>query len=161
MKSLRDVDISFLDHPPEALQVGAIIERSAEDVFDIVADEKQLRAYLKDFVSAEAFPGAPEGVGFRREVKLKMLTVNERFVAWDRGKRLSFVMEGITLPIVRAMGEDIHFDTLGERRCRVRWRVGYEPSALMRPVHAVAKAVFGDLFQSSVTMLKTYAEGRG
>lgn len=157
---LRDVDLSFLEHPPEAMQFGDTIDASADEVFDIVADSAQLAAWLQDFVSVETFTEPPHGVGMKRRVKLKTLSVDERFVVWERGKRLSFVMEAISLPIVRAMGEDLRFEALSEKQCRVRWRVGYEPSNLMVPVHPLAKKIFGSLFQRSLTALKAYAEGR-
>jgi hypothetical protein len=158
MKTLAPMDLEFLANPPEAMEFAATIDASAVQVFDILADPGKLGLWLKDFKGANWLTEAPHGVGSEREVRLKLITVRERFLAWDPGKRFAFVMDATSLPIVEAMGEDMRLEPRGDNRCEVRWRVCYAPTLVGKVVRPVARAVFGKLFRDSLASLKTLAE---
>ena len=101
-------------------------------------------------------------VGAEREVELKALTVRERFLAWEPGKRLAFTVYGSTLPLLKAMLEDMVLEPVeagGQvRATRLIWRAHYEPSLLMRLVHPLGRMIFGELFKASGEGLARYAK---
>jgi uncharacterized protein YndB with AHSA1/START domain len=161
MKSLAPMDLEFLTNPPESLDFMVEIAASPEDVFDVVADTDKLGLWLSDFKSARWLTDPPAGVDSRREVKLRLIAVEERFVVWERPKRFAFVMEAISLPIVAAMGEDMRIESKGDRRSVLRWRVAYAPTLLGKVLRPAARVVLSKLFRDSLARLKALVERGG
>lgn len=157
-RALAPMDLEFLANPPEWMEFEGTIDRSADAVFDILADPSKLGLWLKDFKDARWLTEPPHGEGSKRQVKLKLITVEERFLAWEPGKRFAFVMDATSLPIVDAMGEDMRIEPRGENRCHIVWRVAYSPTSIGRAVKPVARMVFGKLFRDSLVALKALAE---
>jgi hypothetical protein len=158
MRELTPQGLDFLASPPEHMDFEQDVAASADAVFAILADTDRMSLWLDDFVGAEWLGEPRGGAGSRRRVRLRTLTVIERFVAWEPGKRFAFTMEAISLPIVRAVGEDMRLEAVGEGRCRVRWRVAYDPVPLARLVHPLIRWNFGRLFRKSLVNLKRLAE---
>ena len=158
MKTLAPMDLEFLTNPPESMEFAATIDASAAKVFEILADPGKLGLWLQDFKGANWLTEAPHGVGSKREVRLKLVTVRERFLAWEPGKRFAFVMDASSLPIVEAMGEDMRLESRGDNRCEVRWKVCYTSTTLGKIVRPIARAIFGKLFRDSLAGLKALAE---
>jgi uncharacterized protein YndB with AHSA1/START domain len=152
------VPLSFTERSPFHIENTARIEATPARVFEILATGEGQTEWFQDWVGFEWTTKAPYGVGSERVAKLKMLSVKERFLAWDPGKRLSFTIYGITLPLVKAMVEDMTFAPEGDRATRFTWRVHYRPSLAMRLVHPVGRAVFGRMFRRSTEGLARYAK---
>lgn len=154
---LTPTDLSFIDRAPFHFDNEAIINASPERVFEIVATGESQSAWFQDWKGERWLSDPPRGVGSTREITLKALSVKERFVAWEPGRRLSFTIYAITLPLVQEMLEDLRFEPMGEGRTRLRWRAYYTPAPLMRVVHPVARRIFGGMFSASAGGLTTYA----
>ncbi len=154
--ALEVQDLSFTKTAPFVFENEAILDASPERVFEIFATGENQRTWFKDFVANRWTTPPPYGVGSERDVELELLTVSERFLAWEPGKRLTFTMTRITLPLVEAMVEDLVFEPLGEGRTRLLWRAHYRPSVFMRPFHPIMRAVFGQLFQETTRGLVAY-----
>lgn len=150
-------DLSYVDASPDRIAVVQSIAAPPERVFDIVAAGERQDEWFQDFVACRWQSPEPHGVGATREIQLKMLTVKERFLAWERGRRFAFSIDAISLPLVRQMVEDMRFEPEGGGT-RLVWHVHYTPSRVMRPVHPAARAVFGRMFRSSAEGLRRYAE---
>lgn len=150
-------ELDFTENSPFRLTFDAIVEARPERVFDIFAKGEAQEIWFQDFKAVRWTSPEPHSVGTTREVELKILTVKERFVAWDRGNRLSFSIDAITVPLVKRMMEDLQFEGIGEKGTRLVWTVHYEPSLAMRAVHPVAKMVFGKMFRTSLDGLVKYA----
>lgn len=153
---LTPTDLSFFDNAPFHFENEAIINASPERVFEIWATGEGQAEWFKDYKSARWYHEPPYGVGSTREVVLKALSVKERFLAWEPGKRMAFTMYGITIPLVKQMAEDLHFSPVEGGRTRFRWKACYRPSATMRVVHPIGRRVFGGLFSASISGLTAY-----
>jgi uncharacterized protein YndB with AHSA1/START domain len=154
----RSLDVGFTDTSPFHILNEIEIEAPPARIFDLFATGEGQEEWFQDFVSVDWTSGEPHGVGSERVVELKMLSVKERFVIWERGKRLTFCIYAITLPLVHAMMEDLQFEPTKRGGTRFVWRVHYDPRLLLRAVHPVGRAVFGRLFKKSQLGLKKYAE---
>jgi hypothetical protein len=152
------VPLSFTESSPHRIQNTAAIDASASRVFDILATAERQRDWFVDFVACRWTSPEPHGVGAEREIELKLLTVKERFLAWEPGRRMTFHIHAITLPFVKAMVEDMVIESTGERSCRVTWTVHYRPSLLMRLGHPLGRAIFGRMFRGSLEGLARYAK---
>ena len=150
-------DLSFIDKAPFTFDNEITVMASPERVFQIFASGEGQEEWFQDFVAVTWHNPQPHGVGTTRDVKLKLLSVNERFLVWEPGQRLSFSIDSITLPILRQMMEDLQFSPV-DGGCLLRWRVYYTPTPLMRMVHPLARMIFGNMFKASLVGLKAYAE---
>ncbi len=151
-------DLSYVDSAPQRIANVVTIRAPPERVFDLFATGERQDEWFQDFVACRYTSPEPHTVGATREIELKMLTVKERFLAWERGKRLSFSIDGITLPIVEQMMEDLRFEPAEGGKTRLVWHVFYTPSLVMRPVHGAARMVFSQMFQRSAGLLQRFAE---
>ena len=82
------VPLEFTLSSPFHIETVTRIEASPERVFDILATGERQAEWFQDFVE-NRWTTANRGVGAEREVELKLLSVKERFLAWDRGRRLA------------------------------------------------------------------------
>jgi uncharacterized protein YndB with AHSA1/START domain len=151
------VPLSFTESSPFQFENTVLLDAPPARIFDIWATGEAQETWFQDFV-ANRWTTATRGVGAEREVKLKMLTVKERFLAWEPGKRITFHIYGITLPLVSAMVEDLQFEPVGDHATRMTWRAHYRPTLLMRMVHPIARMIFGELFKNSAEGLARYVK---
>ncbi|MEP7125339.1 MAG: SRPBCC family protein [Byssovorax sp.] len=149
-------DLGFTKSSPYVLENEAIISASPDRVFEAFATAENQTTWFQDFVACRWTSSAPHGVGSEREIELKLLTVRERFLVWEPGKRLTFALYGSTLPLVDGMIEDMLFEPQGEGKTRFTWRVHYTPKLLMRPAHPILRLVFGRMFKVSTKGVATY-----
>jgi hypothetical protein len=152
------VPLSFTESAPYLIENTVGIDAPAARVFEILATGERQADWFKDFVACRWTSAEPHEVGSEREIELKALTVKERFLAWEPGKRLTFHIYGITIPLVTAMIEDMVIEPTGDRTCRFTWRVHYRPTILMRLIHPIGRAIFGSMFRASAKGLAKYAK---
>ncbi len=155
---LRRSELADIPQMPYHFDNQILIEASPASVFDVLANSNWQNWFV-DFVSVTWTSSEPYGVGSTRTVKLKSLSVQERFLAWEPGQRFSFSIDAISLPLIQAMFEDMQLESVEDGRAtRLRWRVYYSPNWLMRAVHPIARAIFGRMFRQSLKNLKQYGE---
>ncbi len=152
------VPLSFTERSPYRIENEAIIDASPERVFEILADGSRQIEWFEDFVACRWTSKPPHGLGSEREIELKALTVKERFLAWDPGKRMTFHIYAITVPLVSAMVEDLKLAPAGEGKTRFTWTVHYRPTLLMRAIHPIGRAVFGKMFKKTTERLQRFAK---
>jgi uncharacterized protein YndB with AHSA1/START domain len=152
------VPLEFTLTSPFHIETVQRIEASPERVFDIMATGERQVEWFQDFVE-NRWTTETRGVGAERVVELKLLSVKERFLAWDRGRRLAFHFYATTLPVTTATIEDLTFAPEdGGKATRFTWRVHYRPTTLARLVHPLVRMVFGRLFRLSAEGLARYAK---
>ena len=157
---LEAVPLEFTESSPFHIETVAIIDATPERVFDILATGERQSEWFQDFVE-NRWTTAARGVGAEREVELKLFTVKERFLAWDRGKRLAFHIYGSTLPVTRATIEDMVLeavDVRGARATRLTWRVHYRPTLPARLLHPLMRLIFGRMFKAGAEGLARYVK---
>jgi uncharacterized protein YndB with AHSA1/START domain len=154
---VHPADIGYTQTSPFQLRNEVQIDAPPERVFDILVNNEGGTEWFKDYRGMRWTSAPPHGEGSTREVELKLLTAKERFIAFERGKRLAFCVYAITLPIVTQMVEDMQVEPAGEGGTRLVWTVHYTPSWLMRPVHPLARKLFGDMFRASAEGLRRFA----
>jgi uncharacterized protein YndB with AHSA1/START domain len=132
------------------------IEAPAERVFPLLTGER-FEEWLTDLKGMRWTSAAPHGVGSTREVHLKSLSVKERVLAWDEGRRFGFVIEAISIPIIRWMTEDMQLEPRGEGACTFRYVVRYEPVRWVRPLTPLIRPVFAKMFRKAAQNLARIA----
>jgi hypothetical protein len=151
------VPLSFTESSLHRIENIQVIDATPKRVFEILATGEGMTEWFKDFVSFH-WLGAPGGLSSERELSLKTLAVKERFIVWDEGRRLTFHVFAITLPLVTALIEDFSLQPHGNDRTSFAWRVHYRPTLLTRLVHPVVRSVFGAMFKAATDGLARYAK---
>jgi hypothetical protein len=159
--SLEPCELDFCERSRRRIVNEVVLPASAASAFELCASGEELGAWLDDFVSCTWTSAPPHGVGSTRDVKLKLLSVRERFIAWQPGERLTFTMTATTLPVFSRAVEDLQLTALGPNETRVRWTVHYDVPRWARLFHPVMRAVFKRLFARSAANLARYARERG
>jgi hypothetical protein len=154
--------LDFVDRSPFQLRFHEVVEADASRLFALVTGER-MEEWFTDLRSLEWDGPPPYGVGSKRVVRLKTLSVKERFLAWEapegtKGGRLAFAMDAVSVPLVRRMMEDFRIESLGPGRSRFEWTVHYAPRLVLRLVHPVARLIFGKMFGDGARALREVAE---
>lgn len=156
--ALEPCDLGFLREAPFRFVNEALLPAPPEKVFAVLADDSTWPHWFKDFVSITWLSAPPHGTGSTRIVRTRMGSVNERFLVWEPGRRLSFYFESMNLPLARRMMEDMRLEAAGPAQTRFRWEVVYVPTLPVRLLHPLVRLLFGRLFRESLRGLETYLE---
>ncbi len=151
-------DLTFADNAPFRFDESAEVSASASDVFEVFADIESWPNWFGNFKWGRWTSPAPHGLGSTRLVRVGPLQVGERFLAWDPGRRFTYLMTDTNLPVVRAMLADWQLDELGPDRTRVRFSICYDLPLLLRPAHPLLKARFASMPGEGIDGLKPYVE---
>lgn len=154
-------DLHFTETAPYSIRNEAILTATPEVVFDVLADPTAWPRWFDDILEVHWTTDPPHGVGSGRQVKLKQMTVRERFLAFERGRRFCFTVEAITLPLVKGLIEDYQLEPFDEAKSRLVWTVYYRPRTLLRPIQGLIRPIFERMFTKAARSLARYlAESR-
>jgi hypothetical protein len=84
------------------------------------------------------------------------VTVHERFLVWDPGRRFTFRFEGVSLPLFDAGVEDYWLEDLSEGRCRLTYTVCVEPTPAVRLLGPITGRLFARMLRSGAQGLQSY-----
>lgn len=152
----QDVGLDYVASAPFRFVTVRELAASPEEVFAILADGDSWPRWFPDFRRVEWTTPEPRGVGSVRHVTLKALQAKERFLAWEPGRRWSFVLYESTLPVLGAMVEDYAMEPLANGHTRLTINACYTLRWFARPIHPILRAVFGKLFAKAGDGLQEY-----
>ncbi len=109
-----------------------------EALFSILVDARTWTRWTGATQAHYSTPG-PHGVGSRRIVNIRNQSLEEEFIIWEPGRRLTFSVWASTLP-VRAMVEDFTINPVSDSDCLLTWTTALEgkPRALSRSLGLIA-----------------------
>ncbi|MGZ3449822.1 MAG: SRPBCC family protein [Polyangiales bacterium] len=167
---LEKTELSFIDRAPSRIENEILVFAPAARVFDVLAGDG-LHEWLEPLVECRWTSPTPYGVGTTREIVLDVMklgpgsvtamAVKERFLAWDRGKRLAFAVEAVTMPLVKQMIEEMTLEKRGEDKTLLRYRVHYAPTTVVRAIHPIVRVVFGKMFKDATRKIAMIAARSG
>jgi uncharacterized protein YndB with AHSA1/START domain len=152
---LEPKDLSYLETAAHRLDYSRVMPGPPERVFAVLQDLDSWPKWFVDFKRAEKTTAGPLGLGATRRVWVGPLSLEERFVAWDPGKRFSFTMLDMNLPLLASMLEDWQLTPV-EGGTRVDYRVRFDVSALLRPFSKLLLRRFGPMFEKALPNLEGY-----
>jgi hypothetical protein len=155
--ALDPCELDFCERSPRRIVNEAVLPLDAARAFELIASSDELGSWLQDFVSCTWTSPAPYGVGSTRDVRLRLFSVTERFIAWQPGERLAFTMTATTLPVFSRAVEDLKLTPLAPDRTRLSWTAHYDVPPLARPVHPIMRPVFDQILARSVVKLTRHA----
>ena len=156
MKRLRSIkaveDLAWLETADISLVFTAEIDASPEEVFDVLADHEGWTSWFSPVKSVTDI-GPSAGVGARRRVQVPPLTVDEKFIAWDRPSRYTFTITAISLPVVTRMAEDWRLEE-SAAGTRVTNVIAADLPRWAQPTRPIVRLVVRQLTASGVVDLK-------
>lgn len=154
---MEEVGLDFIERAPHVLESVAVANASPERVFEIFSTAEHDKVWFPYYQGGGWTSPEPRGVGTTRDVELSFLCTKERYLAWDRGRRIAMVFTSATVPIARAMLQDIRFEPIFGGKARITSRVYYATSPVVAPVHPAARIFFGRLFSDATRNLARFA----
>jgi hypothetical protein len=152
---LEHADLDFTTSSRFKFDNQAVLRASPERIFDLFVDD--MLSWLPDVRSVEWTSPPPHGVGATRIVTLVPLAVQERFLAWERGKRVAFAIDACSLPLLNRMVEDFRIEPFHNGLTRILYTVHYEPRTAMRPLDPLLRPMFGKMFKVGLSKLAALA----
>jgi uncharacterized protein YndB with AHSA1/START domain len=151
--AMRPEDLSFPERALVRLTFSRLVPAPPEKVFDVLADHEGWARWFVDFEKAVVTSPEREGVGMKRRVWVGPMRFEERFLAWERGRRFAFTMLDTKLPIVSAIVEDWRLAPV-EGGTRVDYAVGIDLPVWIRPLKRLLLWKFRPLFEQALPNLE-------
>jgi uncharacterized protein YndB with AHSA1/START domain len=131
-----------VDRAPVVITKSFTLAASTIEVFDRLADVATWSEWCGGMKRVR-IDGPPDGVGALRTVWVGATRVQERFVVWDPGHRLTFTLTESNTPGLHSMVEDwaLAPDPEDPARTVLTVRVGIEAVGLLRPFPGLVRAL--------------------
>ncbi len=135
------VGLEFYESASQRFQYDVVLEVTPDQLFDIFEDPASWPVWANGIHEVEWTSPKPFGVGTTRTVTFAGggMEVYEEFIAWERGKEMAFIFNGITQEVWWSFGEHYRVVDLGSGRCKLTWTVAYEPRGFFAKIHAAIK----------------------
>jgi uncharacterized protein YndB with AHSA1/START domain len=141
MAKLEDRDLGWVDRAPVRVEIVRTTAAPPDRVFAVLADHAGWPTWFKAMRSARA-DGDGAGVGATRSVSLGPLTAHERFIAWEPGRRYSFVVLRATFPGLTALVEDFRLEPTAAGGTLVTYVAGIEPARAVKALGGLIGRTF-------------------
>jgi uncharacterized protein YndB with AHSA1/START domain len=140
--SLEERDLAWVDLAPVMLTKAFSLGAPPTEVFDRLADLAGWTEWCGGMKRVR-IDGAASGVGALRTVWVGATRVQERFVDWDPGHRLTFTLTESNTPGLHSMLEDwaLTPDPESPARTILTVRVGIEAVGFLRPFPGLVRAI--------------------
>jgi hypothetical protein len=140
--SLQERDLAWIPKAPVVIDSTFNLAASASQVFDLLADLSSWSEWYSGMRKVR-IDGAASGPGALRTVWLGATRVQERFVVWEPGHRLTFTLTQSNAPGLHSMVEDWvvmpdHADPVG--RAILTTKIGVDAARLLRPFPGLVRA---------------------
>jgi len=138
---LQERDLAWVTEAPVIIPKTFNLAAGTDEVFEKLADLASWSEWCGGMKKVR-IDGAPSGVGALRTVWVGATRVQERFVVWDPGHRLTFTLTTSNTPGLHSMVEDwaLAPDPGGPVRSILTVTVGIEAALLLRPFPALVRA---------------------
>jgi hypothetical protein len=155
----RPAGLDEVGAEPYAYRTEAVLPCSPAALLDVFEDPKSWPVWAVGIKKVEWTSPQPYGVGTTRTVTFADGTeVYERFIAWERGREMAFVLEGLTNPIFESFGERYTVRDVGGGRCHLVWTVVYAPGGGFARAHPWVKPAMRLAFKLYLYRLRRYVE---
>ena len=140
--TLHERDLPWVTQAPVVIEKAFRLAAGADEVFDRLADIATWPEWCGGMKRVR-IDGPPSGVGALRTVWVGATRVQERFVVWEPGRRLTFTLTSSNTPGLRSMAEDwaLAPDTDNPGATILTVTVGIEAIGLFRPFPGLVRAI--------------------
>jgi uncharacterized protein YndB with AHSA1/START domain len=148
---LEERDLDWVDTAPVVITKTFTLAAPTSEVFGRLADLAAWSEWCGGMKRVR-IDGPSDGVGALRTVWVGATRVQERFVVWDPGHRLTFTLTGSNTPGLHSMVEDWATtpDPKDPDHTVLTVRVGIEAVGILRPFPGLVRAVMSGPLKGAV-----------
>lgn len=149
--SLQERDLAWVDQAPVVITKTFALAAPTTEVFGRLADLAAWSEWCGGMKRVR-IDGAVSGVGALCTVWVGVTRVQERFVVWDPGHRLTFTLTGSNTPGLHSMVEDWATapDPQDPARTVLTVRVGIEAVGILRPFPGLVRTIMSGPLKGAV-----------
>ncbi|MGH3647331.1 MAG: SRPBCC family protein [Micromonosporaceae bacterium] len=157
---LEPFDEDFFDSAPYRSSYRVELPVPPERVWAELTGDQPL-AWCRLLDNGRYTSERPYGVGTTRTMRVGkgLLSLRERYLRWDEGRRHSFYVTQATLPLFRRFGEDYLLDPTPEG-CRLTWTFAHEPGPLQAAAGPLGRKLNGVLERSLIRDTRRHFRAR-
>ena len=140
-------DESFLHVAKRRVVVDVTVSRPAAEVWAELTEDDPMSSYCRALSSITWTSARPLGPGATRTTRVLggLIRIDERYTAWEEGRRKVFVGVRTTPPTLRRLSEEYLVEPVDDTSCRFRWTAAWEPTPLGLPILPIGHAVFASI----------------
>ncbi|PXW25896.1 UNVERIFIED_CONTAM: carbon monoxide dehydrogenase subunit G [Williamsia faeni] len=155
------VDLTFFDSAPYRFRNSIDIGVTPEQLFEVLKDPDAWHEWLSSITKVNWTSPEPFGIGTTRTVEMgKSMACDEKFLAWEDNRRMTFRFDSASTKSFNAFAEDYAIETTTDG-CRMTWTVAINPAGGTRIALAVAKPFLMDLIlRRYLKELRKFSESR-
>jgi uncharacterized protein YndB with AHSA1/START domain len=144
--SVTAQNLAWVPAAPVVLKNTVAINATPAEVFEQLADLGTWSEWCVGMRKVR-IDGPASGVGALRTVWVGTTRVQERFLEWVPGERLTFAIIGSNMPGLASMVEDwaVAVDPADPTRSVLTVTIGIAPSALLKPFPKLVRSVMSKL----------------
>lgn len=157
---VKPTDVGFADRSDRSFTWDFNVSAPASEAFEALTDPERFMRWFPDVRRVAWVTPPPRGAGSLRDVALRGLTVREKVLVWEPGRRFSFTVVESSLPLLSRLVEDFRFSPAG-RDTRVQWTIGYQPRLLLRPLEGALKPRLSRMFRVACGRLQRHLARQG
>lgn len=158
--TLSNPSLEFADVAPSQFDNRAVAEVGSHRVFDVLADINTWPIWFDDFKSGVWTSDPQYGLGSTRDVHIGPLHVDELMVAWEPGRRFSYAITSINLPLVNGLLADWRLTELDDGKTEVHFTIHYELKRPLVFLHPLLKGVFRSIPRKGLAGLIPFVEAK-
>ena len=153
----RPFGMAEFDTAPYRYVTNVDLPCTPDALFDVFEDPASWPYWAVGIKKVEWTSPKPFRAGTTRTVTFADGTeVYERFIEWERGRGLAFVLDGHSSEIWHSFGERYRVRDLGSGRCHFEWTVCYEPRGAFAKAHPWVKPAMALAFKIYLFRLKRW-----
>lgn len=158
IRELQVVDKEFFNTATTLVTIHKNLPCGADTLFRLLADAPTWAQWL-GATRVDYTCDPPHGVGSTRRVTISRQIIDERFLIWEPGRRMSFFVERSTFPM-RAFAEDFQITPVSESECVLTWVTAIEarPKILSSSLGVAIRANGNRALDKLVDFVATHAD---
>jgi hypothetical protein len=152
----QPVNLDYIEKAPYKSVNEVTVDASTQEIFEFFEKGESWVNWISFISKVEWTSPKPFGSDTTRNVTLNGIKVDEVFVVWDNGKRLSFYFATTSVPFVKSLLEDYQLLEVNTRKTKIIHTVAFEPHFLTKIVGSVMHKQMGNTFNNAISDLPNH-----
>lgn len=119
-KTLTPRGLDWITAAPVTVTARRRIAATPDRIWEAIADHETWPQWFDAIDRVEPLEPA-HGVGGRRRVHIRSITIDEEFLAWEPGARFAFYVTSLNAPGIRSIVEDVQLAPVGEAATEISY----------------------------------------
>ena len=154
-------DLLWADTVNGRIERSAIISASPSVVWSVLADHEGWSQWFPGLTRVSVPEARVDAVGGTRRAQTGPVRLDERYLAWEPGRRFAFTGTSMTPPAFRSIVEDVRLEETDDgRSTQVSYAMSIELAPVLAPFGPVIRRVTGTMLSRGISGLASAAENR-